>query len=115
MADEQTQDDEQVIAWTAVPADLPVIASDGSEVGKVVDVAALPSEDIFHGLAIHHHRGTVLAPASDVERITTRAAYLSVGPAAVDAYEPFEAMHVEHLGLRGIFNWKHMGWTKSDE
>ena len=116
MADDQAQD-EEVIAWTAVPANLPVIASDGTEVGKVVEVAALPGEDIFHGLAIRRHRlgDAVLAPAEQVARITTRAAYLTVDPTAVDAYEPFHQLNVEHLGLRGIFNWKHLGWTKSDE
>ncbi len=101
----------------AVGANLPVVASDGTEVGHVVEVAALPNEDIFHGIVFSHHRlgRNQLAPASDVERITTKAVYLSVDSATADAYEEFHELHVSRLGLRGILNWKHLGWKDSSE
>ena len=109
--------DEQVVAWTAVPAHAPVVASDGSEIGHVLEVAALPEEDIFHGIVFHHHAlgRSFLAPAGDVQRITDRAVYLSVDSAAAGGYEEFQEMHVHRLGLRGILNWKHLGWTDSKE
>jgi hypothetical protein len=109
--------EEQQVSWAAVPAHAVVIASDGKEVGHVLDVAALPEEDIFHGVVFSHSaRGHhLLAPAADVARITTRAVYLSVDSAATDGYEEFRELSVKRLGLRGILNWKHLGWTDSSE
>lgn len=108
---------EQVISWRATPADAPVIASDGEEVGKVVEVAGLPNEDIFHGIVFTHHAlgRHVLAPAGDVEKITDRAVYLKTSGEAVAAYEGFDELHVQRLGLKGIFGWKHLGWKDSAE
>jgi hypothetical protein len=108
---------EQVVSWRAIVAHIPVIASDGKEVGKVVDVAALPEEDIFHGVVFKHHvtEQTHLAPRDDIDRITPGAIYLSVDSDHAHAYEPFHRMHVERLGTRGLFFWKHTGWKESDE
>jgi hypothetical protein len=108
---------ETQVSWLDVGERLPVVDRDGKEVGHVLEVAALPAEDIFHGIVFQHHvRGrTYLAPASDVARITDRAVYLSVDADAADAYEEFHQLHVSRLGLRGIFHWKHMGWTESPE
>ena len=101
----------------AVAAHLPVVASDGREVGHVIEVAALPQEDIFHGIVFSHHAGgrTHLAPASDIARITNRAVHLTVDSAAAEAYEEFHQLHISRLGLRGVLNWKHMGWKDSSE
>jgi hypothetical protein len=109
--------EELVVSWRAIAAHLPVIASDGIQVGKVVDVAALPEEDIFHGVVFKHHvTGTThLAPRDDVDRITTEAIYLGVDSATANAYEPFHAMQVERLGAKGLFFWKHTGWKDSKE
>jgi hypothetical protein len=108
---------ETQVSWLDVGERLPVVDRDGKEVGHVLEVAALPAEDIFHGIVFQHHlRGrTYLAPASDVARITDRAVYLAVDADAADAYEEFHQLHVLRLGLRGIFHWKHMGWTESPE
>ncbi len=101
----------------AIKAHAPVMASDGSEVGKVLEVAALPAEDIFHGVVFQHggHGRAFLAPAADVARITDRAVYLSVDSAAAGSLEEFHPLHVERLGVRGLFFWKHMGWKDSEE
>jgi hypothetical protein len=108
---------EEQVSWREVGAHLPVIASDGKEVGRVLEVAALENEDIFHGIAFQHsgHGRTYLAPAADVARVTTRAVYLSTDSAATGAYEEFEPLHVSRLGLRGFFGWKHLGWKDSPE
>jgi hypothetical protein len=112
-----TDEPEEQVSWMAVPAHAPVIASDGQEVGHVLEVAALPEEDIFHGIVFQHSsRGrTYMAPASDIARITNRAVHLSVDSAAAGAYEEFHQLHVSRLGLRGIFRWKHLGWKDSPE
>jgi hypothetical protein len=117
MVAEMSAEGEQQVAWTAVPAHAPVVASDGNEVGHVLDVAALPNEDIFHGIVFQHGRRghAVLAPADVVERITDRAVYLTVDSAAADAFEEFHQLTVKGLGLRGILNWRHLGWKDSSE
>jgi hypothetical protein len=86
-------------------------------VGKVLEVAALPKEDIFHGIVFQHHgRGrTYMAPASDVARITATGVYLGVDAAAAEQFEEFQEMHIERLGLTGIFRWKHTTWKDSSE
>ena len=108
---------EEQIAWTAVKTGEAVVTSDGTNIGKVVEVAALANEDIFHGIVFEHaHRHKhYLAPAADIERITTDAVHLSVDGAKSDEYEEFEQLHVSRLGLSGIFRWKHFGWKDSNE
>jgi hypothetical protein len=107
---------EEQIAWTAVKTGEAVVTSDGTNIGKVVEVAALASEDIFHGIVFEHahHRKHYLAPAADIDRITTEAVHLSAG-AKSDEYEEFEQLHVSRLGLSGLFRWKHFGWKDSNE
>lgn len=108
---------EEQVSWMETPAHAPVISSDGTEVGRVVEVAALRDEDIFHGIVFRRakHHEDVLAPASDIARISTKAVHLSVDAAGADGYEPFHQMHIERLGLRGVFSWKHFSWKDSGE
>ena len=113
-----TDQAEDVISWREVGEHAPVIAGDGKEIGKVVDVAALDSEDIFHGVVfkpsgvgLKHY----LIPAADIDRITTRAVYVKPGSADVARYEEFQPLHIQRVGLRGIFGWKHYNWTDSSE
>jgi hypothetical protein len=109
--------EETEVSWEAVIAHIPVETSDGKDIGKVVEVAGLAKEDIFHGIVFSHHAlgHNLLAPAANVARITDRAVYLNCDEQAAQAFEQFTPMHVEKLGVRGIFKWKHLGWTKSDE
>jgi len=108
---------EQQVSWLDVPIHAPVVASDGTEVGHVLEVAALVNEDIFHGIVFAHstHGHPCLAPASDIARITDRAVYLSVDSGAAAGYSEFQQLHVSRLGLRGISRWKHLGWKESSE
>ena len=108
---------EDIVSWRDVTAHCPVIASDHTEIGHVLDVAALPNEDIFHGIVFKHHLvgHAYLAPAGDVDRITERAVYLTVDAPAAGRYERFQPLHVERLGLKGQFFWRHLGWTDSPE
>jgi hypothetical protein len=112
-----TEEPEEQVSWMAVPAHAPVIASDGEEIGHVLEVAALPGEDIFHGIVFQHSRRgrTYMAPASDIARITNRAVHLSVDSPKAGEYEEFHQLHVSRLGLRGVFRWKHLGWKDSSE
>ena len=108
---------EEQIAWTAVKTGEAVVTSDGTNIGKVVEVAALASEDIFHGIVFEHahRRKHYLAPDADISRITTEAVHRSVDSATSDKYEEVEQLHVSRLGLTGVFRWKHFGWKDSNE
>lgn len=108
---------ETVISWRSIGAHAPVIASDGIEVGHVLEVAALPEEDIFHGVVFTHRLlgHHFLVPATDIDRITERAVYLKSTSQAAEQYETFQEMHIKHLGLTGLFRWKHLGWKDSAE
>ena len=110
-------DNEVEVSWRAIGAHAPVIASGGDEVGHVLDVASLPSEDIFHGVVFRHHLTDTprMASASSVQRITNRAIYLSVDSAEAAGFEAFHTQHVERLGLVGHFFWKHLGWRETRE
>jgi hypothetical protein len=108
---------ETVISWRAVTAHSPVIASDEVELGHVTEVAALPEEDIFHGVVFRHRLlgHDVIAPAADIDRITEKAVYLKSSSNDAGKYERFHELHVQRLGLTGLFRWKHLGWKDSSE
>jgi hypothetical protein len=108
---------ETVISWRSIGEHAPVVANDGVQVGHVTEVAALPEEDIFHGVVFTHHilGHHVLVPAADIDRITERAVYLKSSSQAAADYERFQEMHVRRLGLTGLFRWKHLGWKDSSE
>ena len=117
MFDAVSDKPETVISWRAIGARSPVIASDGVEVGHVTEVAALPEEDIFHGVAFEHHLlgHHFLAPAADIDRITERAVYLKSTSQSAEKYERFHELYLKRLGLSGLFRWKHLGWKDSSE
>ena len=116
MFDPMSDQPETVISWRAIGAHAPVVASDGIEVGHVSEVAALPEEDIFHGVVFTHHLlgHHFLVPASDIDRITERAVYLKSSSQSAGEYERFHEMHIKR-GLSGLFRWKHLGWKDSAE
>lgn len=109
--------DDVEYSWRAIRHGQPVVSSDGETVGKVVDVAALSAEDIFHGVVFEHHAlgSHLLAPAADVGRITEDFVHLKVPAQATEAYEPFHELVVEQAGLTGLFRWKHLGWSRAKE
>ena len=109
---------DQEVSWREITLHSPVVSSNGQQVGEVVEVAALDQEDIFHGvvfksarLSLSHH----LAPAADIARITPRAVYLSVDAAAAADYPEFQELHIERVGLKGLWRWKHYSWKDSKE
>ena len=106
---------EPEVSWLDIAAHAPVIANDGVEVGHVVEVAALPAEDIFHGVVFAQHRHHRLAPAADIARITASSVHLSVDSETAGRYDDFHELHISRLGLRGIFNWKHVTWKDASE
>lgn len=105
------------VSWRAITAHCLVYASDGQDIGRLLEVAALPEEDIFHGIVFRHHGHgrNYLAPAADVGVITADAIHLLVDGEAAGRYEEFHEMHINRLGMTGLFFWKHLGWKPADE
>jgi hypothetical protein len=86
-------DDPRPIAWPALKKGTTVLASDGSELGKVTAVVADESNDIFSGIAIRH--GVLdserFIPAELVEEMTTDAVRVrlsAIEAEDLDRYNP---------------------------
>ena len=98
-------DDVNVVSWRMIASGMPVIASDGTQVGRVTHVLGDPEEDIFDGVGFQHDRSASprMASASVVERITDRAVYLSVSAAEAEQCAPYQEEHVFRVGTPGLF------------
>jgi rRNA processing protein Gar1 len=67
-------EDETPVAWTVMPREAPVVAADGTEIGKAEQVLGDVEEDIFHGIVLKRsHDGELFElPAVHIKRITER-------------------------------------------
>ena len=110
------------IAYEVLEKGVPVLASDGTQLGTVHHVVAAPQQDIFHGLVITvDGHGRRFIEAADVASLHERGVDLRIdsdaaqnlpepgGGAAVFGEDPGEAKGWHHwvklVGLRG--DWKH--------
>ena len=99
MADEGHQ-----IGYQALPRGVPVVSSDGVELGTVHRVLDNAREHIFDGIVIKTPSGRRFVDAPEVARITLRQVTLSIDYA--------EASHLpEHRGMLGAMetNLKRSG------
>jgi PRC-barrel domain len=87
-------DDGHQIGYQALPRGVPVITSDGVELGKVHRVQDNAREHIFDGIVVATADGRVFVDAPEVARITERRVTLTI-----DAEEA-KALPA-HRGLRG--------------
>ena len=84
MTDIDTDDDEgQPIHYTVLPRGVPVIATDGVEVGTVHRSLDNAREHIFDGIEITTPEGRRFVDAPEVARITDRRVTLTIDSAAV--------------------------------
>ena len=86
-------DTERHIAWTALDKGTPVVANDGSEIGKVSTVIADENKDIFSGIAFRHgfFGSEHFVSADLIETITpdeVRIGMTSDEAGKLDAYKP---------------------------
>ena len=71
------------IAYEVLEKGVPVLASDGTQVGTVHHVVAAPQQDIFHGLVIAvPGRGRRLVEAADVASLHEHGVDLRIDSAA---------------------------------
>ncbi len=74
------------IAYPLLEKGIPVISSDGEEVGSVHHVVAAAEQDIFHGLVISTGRlGKRFVPAEDIASLHEHGVDLRIDAAEVTA------------------------------
>ena len=70
--------DEEPIAYTALTKGIAVLASDGTELGKVEHVQSDESLDLFDGIVVKTSEGLRFLTADKVSSITTAAVHAKV-------------------------------------
>jgi hypothetical protein len=89
-----SDEDDHQIGYQALPRGVPVVTSDGVELGKVHRVQDNAREHIFDGIVVRTAEGRVFVDAPEVARITAKRVTLTIDAAAANALP-------EHRGLRG--------------
>jgi PRC-barrel domain protein len=87
-------DEEHQIGYQALPRGVPVVTSDGVELGKVHRVQDNAREHIFDGIVVDTRDGRVFVDAPEVARITASRVTLTI-----DAEEAKDLP--THQGFRG--------------
>jgi hypothetical protein len=96
------------VSWLMIEAGWKVLASDGSEVGEVNEVAGDDTEDIFNGLAVATSAfgKPVYVPAEQVGEITDGIVHLSLSAAQVaelgEYLEPATTAEIEPDSKGGL-------------
>jgi hypothetical protein len=96
---------EDQVSWKTIERDAVVVAADGSEAARVVEVAGDLDADIFSGLVVR--AGALDAkrflPAERVRAIWARRVQVDLTPEAIAALAPFEEPVVARLEDKGGF------------
>ena len=81
-------DDDHQIGYQALPRGVPVVAADGTPVGKVHRVLDNAREHIFDGIVIDTDGGRRFVDAPEVARITLRRVTLTIDAAEAAELPP---------------------------
>jgi hypothetical protein len=97
------------IAYQVLDKGVPVLSSEGEQVGTVHHVVAAPGQDIFHGLVISvPGHGQRFVEASDVATLHERGVDLRIGRAAAQQLpEPGGGAPVYAEDPATINRWSH--------
>jgi hypothetical protein len=97
------------IAYPVLEKGVPVLSSDGEQVGTVHHVVAAPEEDIFHGLVITTKTGTRrFVEAADVQTLHEHGVDLRIDALAAESLpEPGGAAPVYDEDPAAINKWSH--------
>jgi len=96
------------VSWLLIRPGWKVLASDGSEVGEVDEIAGDDTEDIFDGLAIATSAlgKPRYVPAEQVGQITDGVVHLTLTPAEVEQlgeyFEPATSAEIEPESKGGV-------------
>ena len=97
------------IAYEVLEKAVPVLSSDGEEVGTVHHVVAAPEQDIFHGLVIATpQHGRRFVEAADVESLHEHGVDLRIDSAAAQNLpEPGGGAPVYDEDPGAMKGWQH--------
>ena len=107
------------IAYEVLEKDVPVLASDGQQVGTVEHVVVAPEKDIFHGLviAVPGH-GRRFVKAEDVAALHEHGVDLRIDSAAAgELPEPGGGAGVyddDPGEMKGWHHWAHVAGMRGD-
>lgn len=75
-------DDEQEVAWVAMPDRAPVMDESGQAIGRAEGLLGDKEHDIFHGIVVKLSRGghRVEVRADRIPKITTERVYTDLAP-----------------------------------
>ena len=82
------EDDGQQIGYKLLPSGVPVLSSDGIEIGKVQRVLDNAREHIFDGIVITTRDGRRFVDAPEVARITEQRVTLTIDAAEAAKLPP---------------------------
>ena len=112
------------VAYQVLEKGVPVLASDGTEVGTVHHVVAAPEKDIFHGVVIKTPgHGLRFVEAADVESLHEHGVDLRIDTAAAQSLpQPGGGAPVfdeDPTDLQGWHYWMkvitlHKDWKRED-
>jgi hypothetical protein len=83
-----SEDDEHSISYLALPSGVPVLSSDGVEIGTVHRALDNAREHIFDGIVIKTAEGRRFVDAPEVARITNRRVVLTIDAAEAAKLPP---------------------------
>jgi hypothetical protein len=85
-----TDDDGYAISYKLLERGVPVVTSDGEELGTVERVLDNAREHIFDGLVVRSPHGALFVDAPEVSRIAERRVTLSIDSAQAEALPAYE-------------------------
>ncbi len=107
-------EDEQALAWVAMPYRAKVYGMDGTEIGTAESLLGDEEADIFHGIAVKRSSGgpTAEIPAVRIKKITEKGVATDLDSTDVANLQAYREEQWFHLGWGGLFR-KHPKWDRS--
>jgi hypothetical protein len=97
-------EDEQAIAWRAMPYRCPVRDASGREIGTAESLLGDEGADIFHGIVVKRPGGQhVEVEAARVRRITRSGVETDLSDSEAASLQPYREQRWYHLGWGGLF------------
>jgi hypothetical protein len=106
-------DDETAVAWMAMPYRAPVVAADGTVIGKAESLLGDEDDDIFHGIVIDRMGDgkRLEIAAARIKKITEKHVVTDLKSSEVAQLQPYREEVWYHLGWGGLFR-KRPEWER---